>query len=194
MHSRSADLGSVDPLAAREAPSEVTGPPSIAGSTSAGALQPASLPPSKAGSLKDQPLASALSPRSSRGLPDLGSPLNPSSPKAMKPSASGRSMSHKAKRNAVPLKNPCCQSRSSPPSVLQVGFLDQQARESFSANKTSKPLQQAVLTELDACSLAAGPGNGAVSPRWPLPQEARHVEALSASTFPGKQSHALLRL
>ena len=89
-HGSVADLGSLEVHHAREGPLEAAGPSTGTAPGLAGPLQQDALPPSGPASLKAASATSALSPRSSRGLPDIGSPLNPGSPKGSKPYTAGK--------------------------------------------------------------------------------------------------------
>lgn len=72
------DLANVDVHHARESPLEAAGPPTASGPGLAGPLLPPIAPTSKPASLKEGQMGAAMSPKSSRGLPDIGSPLSTS--------------------------------------------------------------------------------------------------------------------
>ena len=76
------DLGSLETQQGTATPLQ------SAGNSNASVTGPLAQDPSHASrpaSLREGPASAALSPRSSRGLPDIGSPLNPSSPKPKPP-------------------------------------------------------------------------------------------------------------
>lgn len=97
---RYADFGAAE-MPGRETPLASAGNSISSAAGTAGSAQQEGLPPSKPGSLNQGPASVAISPRSSRGLPDIGSPV-PSSPVGPKANTPGTERPESSSSHKLP--------------------------------------------------------------------------------------------